>query len=865
MSSKRIEFIEIDLQKCQNTYGIAPCTASVGVTGEQKCFNCRSTCQDLANIDEAPETVRYSKPSTLVRFDLEATPNITVPNIESINYAPPELKLGESIGVRASITVTFRDHQSPDADASGDQYLKDRAYDAWSQGTYFGKFRARYPSLQGLPLRWIVGTDDQLIANMETRHFVIDSNTGPNTAGVFTVTAKDVLRLTQGDQSVCPEITDRNTSTVFGTASTGFTIATPLKTDPLVTNAPGYIVLAGQEIVSYTTAFAGPDNSQIVVSTRGEFGTEPVDNSAGDVVDFQRMASFPGQSPADIFYSLLVDYANIDPSFIALADWQNEADVNINRNYGTNIAEPTSVVQLINELLEQTASTMWWDNEVQLIRWQVLKKTPQGAAVYNDSNTLQGSFNIADDYSKRVSRCYVYFGQVNPLLNLDEKRNYAVRVLRQEIESEAFFDFKPAYKTILSRWILATSRDTAEKLGDLILQRFSLPPRKIGFKLLRDSGVSVPQLGGAYNVSNLFLQDATGAAHSIPFQVTGIVPSNTTYTVRGEEILFNEVITPDDPDTVNIDIPSGEDGVNIRELFDAQVPNPPTVNTVVNVRIAQGVVVGSTSSSTPAIVTGSWPVGMAPINVENNGYIVGRGGNGGAGGFIVALLGAGAGSFSTLSEIQGGNGQDGGDAFELNHDVNLTNNGVIGGGGGGGGGNGAAVGTGGSSATGDDIDSITFIGGSGGAGGAGSVSGSGAAGRNSSYQFTNINFAPNWTEGTPFGSIVGGLAGSLEEGGGRATIAGMDFSNAQYRNNSISAVNIPGQDGGAGGDLGQAGKDGSDGLMNQDDFTGPGAPFVIFRNATTNGGFGGAAGRAIVQNGGTLNIIVAGDIRGAIV
>lgn len=856
--SKRIEFIEIDLPKCQNTYGVAPCTASVGVTGSDKCFNCRSTCQDLANIDEALETVRYSKPSTLVRFDLDAVPNITVPNIEGINYSPPELKLGESIGVRASITVSFKDHQSPDTDASGDKYQAERSYDAWSQGTYFGKLRARYPSLQGLNLRWIVGTDDQLIANMETRHFVIDANTGPNTAGVFTVTAKDVLRLTQGDQSLCPEITDRSTSTAFGTGTTGFTLQAVADTDPLVTNAPGYVVLAGQEIAGYVTAAAGPGFQLINVSSRGEFGTEPVDNSGGDVVDYQRVASFPGQSPADILYSLLTDYANIDPAFIPLADWQLEADNNINRNYGSDIAEPTSVVALINEILEQTASTMWWDNRAQLIRWQVLKQPPQGAAMYDDNNTLRGSFNIADDYSRRVSRCYVYFGQVNPLVPLDELRNYSVRVLRTEIASEVFFDNKPAYKTILSRWIAPTSRETAEKLGDLILQRFSFPPRKIGFKLLRDSDVVVPDLGGAYTASNLFLQDATGAVSSIPFQVTGITPSNTEYTIRGEEILFNEVIAPDDPNVFNITLDTSRtDGVNIREIFDAESPNPPTAVTVVNVSIAQGVVIGSTSTSTPALATGDWPVG-ATLNLINNGSIVGRGGNGGNGGSVTYIVQPST-STTVDSVINPSNGQPGGDAIEATFDINITNNGLIGGGGGGGaGGESGSVG-----ATEFDSGALpprpfyyapSAVAGNGGSGGAGSVSGSGGNSGTRTFiaesgVFGSVNYLPALDGGIR--SAAGGLAGSLEDGGDRAAST-FDYS-AGYglESNAISL-------GAAGGDLGQPGENSFTITLVYSGGTGGG-------ETASAGAAGGAAGNAIVQNGGTVNILVTGDIRGAIV
>lgn len=206
--TRRIEFIEIDIKKCQREYGVFPCTAAVGVTGSEKCFNCRASCQDIDNILESLETVRYSKPSTLIRSDLEASPNVTTPSIESIAYSPPELNLGKNIGTRASLSVVFRDHQSPDTDASGDNYISERNYDPWSQGTYWGKFRARYPAIQGLPLRWIVGTDDQLIADMETRHFVVDATTGPDSQGTFSITAKDVLRLTDGDQSVAPEISD---------------------------------------------------------------------------------------------------------------------------------------------------------------------------------------------------------------------------------------------------------------------------------------------------------------------------------------------------------------------------------------------------------------------------------------------------------------------------------------------------------------------------------------------------------------------------------------------------------------------------------------------------------------------------------
>ena len=46
-----IEACSIDLDHCRLRYGIAPCTAAIGVSGDRKCLNTRNTCQDLPNYD----------------------------------------------------------------------------------------------------------------------------------------------------------------------------------------------------------------------------------------------------------------------------------------------------------------------------------------------------------------------------------------------------------------------------------------------------------------------------------------------------------------------------------------------------------------------------------------------------------------------------------------------------------------------------------------------------------------------------------------------------------------------------------------------------------------------------------------------
>lgn len=57
MTDKALTYVELELRTCGLTYGVWPCQAALGVTGDHKCFNTRATCQDRANFDTAPESL----------------------------------------------------------------------------------------------------------------------------------------------------------------------------------------------------------------------------------------------------------------------------------------------------------------------------------------------------------------------------------------------------------------------------------------------------------------------------------------------------------------------------------------------------------------------------------------------------------------------------------------------------------------------------------------------------------------------------------------------------------------------------------------------------------------------------------------
>lgn len=127
--------------------------------------------------------------------------------------------------------------------------------------------------------------------------------------------------------------------------------------------------------------------------------------------------------------------------------------------------------------------------------------------------------------------------------------------------------------------------------------------------------------------------------------------------------------------TFSFTISANVSNANLRSLAVAAGWNE---DSAVVATINSGIYVSSNSTGTPALtVNGTFPNGVSLIN---NGYIIGMGGNGGAGMY--------APSSTSGSATNPNRGTAGGNALTASVAVSITNNGTIGGGGGGGGGSG---------------------------------------------------------------------------------------------------------------------------------------------------------------------------------
>ena len=261
-------------------------------------------------------------------------------------------------------------------------------------------------------------------------------------------------------------------------------------------------------------------------------------------------------------------------------------------------------------------------------------------------------------------------------------------------------------------------------------------------------------------------------------------------------------------------------------------------STPVILTINAGVTVGSTSSGTAAMYTGTgWSSGTT-INITNNGSIVGAsgssvsqtgsqtgtGGNGGNGFSVVGWppISAVAGSSGSTGAPTSDAGANGGNAFyhSQTSDTNLSvifdtagtrsggTGGTItaagGGGGGGGGGSGTAT--------------MRITGGGGGGGGAGTGAGSGGTGG-----FTQNSNA--WERGN------NGSAGSSTSGGGGGT-------------GGVASGLDTGRTGGHGGALGSSGSPGGTGGWSAGKAGG---------SAGSSGSISGSAGSALAGNTGQIS------------
>lgn len=651
--NKKIEFgkehlyiVEIDLEYCGNTFSIAPCTATG--TGDAKCHNTINKCQDLPNFTSTLKTYRFCESRARHPVGLDAIPSLT-----GVNISASQIDLAGGLGVRASASITFRDH--PHSDIDIDMYVDERTYIASDRGSFWTKLRARNPNYQFKSLRVLSGylEDGKYIAsNFITRHYVIE--TMNVSGGVASITAKDPLKLASRKKALAPAPSNGLLSAVLTDVATSLTLL-PVGIGSEYETL-GFVII-GSEVMSFTRA------GDVLTVVRGIKNTINVEHDANDTV--QQCLEYSGGTRGKLDFivkDLITNFANIDSAFINDVAWATEVGTYLSGLLEGIVTKPHDVFKLLIELAESMPHYLWWNEQTQEIELTSLKAPPVLNDVLRfDENITKGSFRTTDKPELRRSTVFVNFGMFDPTKKLDESNNFQQSYARIDNDSISKYGSSQV-KTINSRWINNTNKATALQLAALIGRRFADVPREIRFSLdAKDSNV---WLGQTKSIHHNDIVDDSGAAVDTAFQIMSAKESST-FNYTGLEFTYGQELSQDegggDPAVDIILISIDLTNANLRTIYDNLFPAPDGT-TQAKFVIEGGTKVGSTSTGTFGIVTGSWPAGaIVTLQINSGGSSVGKGGD------------------ATATD-----GENGGHAIRLDYDLTIINNGIIGGGGGGG-------------------------------------------------------------------------------------------------------------------------------------------------------------------------------------
>lgn len=612
MSAQELLFVELDCPKCANDFGVLPC-AAVG-TGDAKCKKTVSTCKDFDHYDGSElQTLRWVKAASYMPKNIYA-----VPSLNSVQTNAQRINPGENLGRRERVTCSFFNHRHNDLDL--DPYASERSYNAYEKGTYWGRFAAMYPNVQGYAARVIRGNSAQLLSEMETSHYIADVGKIAGDKMGYGLTLKDVLDFAEGNKTLLPPPSLGLIGADISLADTSVTL-TPSGVG--ASYPASFLASIGDESVDCTIS-----GDTVTFMSRGVRGSLAAEHKEGDTL--QITEAFVSQNISQILERLLgstdtpLDYYN-------QSQWNAQVAIVNSPNLTAYIASPTPVFELIQDLMRDMALDIHTDVIAKKIIMRFLVDQIPTFEI-NDRNIIDTpAASFYED--KRVDLFFMSFGRRNPLLKMDEQINYPTTIVRPSSNPSSFLMGNPsAIRRHNSRWIPAILRAQASQTAAFIVGRYEIAPRGLMCKMKADMA---PQLAQICNVKTSVFEDAFGDTPTIPMQVVAVSKSQGNYAIELEEFRAAAF----DPDELNIIVYLAENMIGLgefstlRDLYDSIYPYAIPAGATVRFEADSGVIFGSTVPAITdfALVVGDWPeVAGSGLTLQiANLTIAGRGGDSG--------------------------------------------------------------------------------------------------------------------------------------------------------------------------------------------------------------------------------------------
>ena len=524
---RAVQIVELHLDRCSLTYGGAPCTAAIGVTGTDRCFNTSTTCQDIAHFASTERVYRFAT----TRIDGIQAPGDppTFPTLVSVQSAPTVLTPGQGLGVRSQVSCVIKDH--PWTDVGCDKYRTLRSYNPDGRGTFWGRFLTRNKWYQNRTIKIQTGflnpDGSYDAANFKTRTYIITKISGPNPDGTVTVEGTDPLRLADGEKAKWPAASTATLTSDIISTDTAIPITDPgLLVTAWWTSGQRYIRIENE--IALATAIAGSGTTAVTLTVTRSNMPAWYDFSANLAVAHKAAATvqpchlFNSAMVYDVVNFLLGTVAAIPSAYLPYADWKAYIDANFpDYKYSRLLTSPTDVKTMLTELT-QLGVLIWWherDSQVKLkgLRFQQLI----GPQINDGSSIIGDTVQVTDDPSLLMTEHWLYFDVIWPLANMQQWSTYRVVDVEANLAREGSTEYgKPAIKQVQTQWLTRGQAGLANEIGQTQLRQYQ-DLRKV-ITLCLDPKDDQWWVGDTVGVSTRYVQDETGAAQPRNYLITQV-------------------------------------------------------------------------------------------------------------------------------------------------------------------------------------------------------------------------------------------------------------------------------------------------------------------------------------------------------